>query len=422
MRKALTRLKKLYAVGQIITSEISMERLFELIMSETNRIIASERSSVFLKDEQRGDLFTLVATGIEQSQIRIPPTRGIAGYVYTHQAPLCIDDVRQDPRFFAEVDLQSSFRTRSILAVPLINREGKCIGVLEALNKLEWNFNEDDVEILTSVANYVTIALENAKLYRDVTETSEKLKSALQNIENLEKVKQQLTKFVPSAVRSMVEVDPGSIDLKKTPMDATVLFMDIEGFSRITESFDQGLVNHMVETYFSAYLNCIGRYKGEVNETSGDGLMVIFKDGGAADHPAAAIKAALEIVAATEVLNRRKLFPWGDLQLHLGINTGTAWIGCTKMQGIAGERYTYTASGLTTVVAARIGQLSSGSRLLIGPETYRRVADCCQVEPLGERSLKNVKKPVKIYCARGLSCFVPEWNGEGEAAGATAAE
>jgi class 3 adenylate cyclase len=414
VRKALSRLKKLYAVGQIITSEISMERLFELIMSETNKIISSERSSVFLRDEQRGDLFTLVATGMEQNQIRIPATRGIAGHVFTHQVSLCIDDVRQDPRFFAEVDLKSSFRTRSILAVPLINREGKCIGVLEALNKVGSDFNEDDVEILTSVANYVAIALENAKLYRDVTETSEKLKSALQHIETLEKVKQQLTKFVPSSVRSMVEVDPGSIDLKKTPMDATVLFMDIEGFSRITESYDQGLVNNMVETYFSAYLNCIGRYEGEVNETSGDGLMVIFKNGSAAEHPAAAIKAALEIVAATDVLNRRKVFPWGDLQLHLGVNTGKPWIGCTKMRGIAGERYTWTASGLTTVIAARIGQLSIDSRLLIGAETYRRVADCCDVEPLGEKNLKNVKKPVKIYRVKGLSCFVPEWKGEGE--------
>jgi class 3 adenylate cyclase len=197
--------------------------------------------------------------------------------------------------------------------------------------------------------------------------------------------------------------------------------MDIEGFSRITETFDPGLVNNMVEIYFSAYLNCIGRYKGEVNETSGDGLMVIFKEGSAADHPAAAIKAALEIVAATEVLNGRKRFPWGDLQLHLGINTGTAWIGCTKMRGIAGERYTYTASGLTTVVAARIGQLSTGSRLLVGPETYRRVADCCDAAPLGEKMLKNVKQPVTVYRVKGLSCFVPIWNGDGEAENAAAA-
>ena len=422
VREALLRVQKLLAVGQIITSEMNMERLFNLVMSETNKIIGSERSSVFLYDEKRRDLFTLVATGVDQDTIRIPPDKGIAGHVFHQQSPLLIEDVRQDPRFFAQVDLQSGFRTRSILALPLINREGACIGVLEALNKIEGDFDESDIEILSSIANYVAIALENAKLYRDVTETSEKLQSALQHIENLEKVKQQLTKFVPSAVRTMVEGDPGSVDLKKKPMDASVLFMDIEGFSRITESYEQSLVNNMVETYFSAYLNCVSRYGGEINETSGDGLMVIFKDGPETEHPAAAIKAALEIVAATEVLNRGRRYPWGDLGLHLGINTGTAWIGCTKMRGIAGERYTWTASGLTTVIAARIGQLSTGSRLLIGSETFQRVADCCQAEPVGEKIVKNVKKPVSIYRVRGLSCFVPEWPAEGETEGAPVAK
>ena len=411
VRSALSRLKRLYTFGQIITSEMNMDRLFELIMSETNQIIGSERSSVFLYDEKRGDLFSLIATGMTQDEIRIPSTSGIAGYVFTNRAPLSIDDVRKDSRFFDAVDRQSNFCTRSILAVPLVNREGTCIGVLEALNKIDADFDKGDIELLASIGNYIAIALENAKLYRDITETSAQLKKALNHIEILEKAKQQLTKFVPSAVRTMVEIDPGNIDLKKTPIDTTVLFMDIEGFSKITESFEQSLVNNMVETYFSAYLNCIAKYGGEVNETSGDGLMVIFKDGGRTGHPAAAIKAALEIVAATDVLNRERRYPWGDLRLHLGINTGTAWIGCTKMRGIAGERYTYTASGLTTVVASRIGQLTTRSRLLIGPETYRRIADCSQVAPIGERTLKNVKKPVAIYRVKSLSCFVPKWPG-----------
>jgi class 3 adenylate cyclase/putative methionine-R-sulfoxide reductase with GAF domain len=421
VRSALFRLKKLYAVGQIITSEMNMDRLFELIMSETNQIIDSERSSVFLYDEKRGDLFTLIATGMTQDKLRIPSTSGIAGHVFTTRAPMTIDDVTKDSRFFAAVDRKSNFRTRSILAVPLVNREGACVGVLEALNKRDAKFDENDVELLSSIGNYIAIALENAKLYQDVTETSEQLKKALHHIEVLEKAKRQLTKFVPSAVRMMVEIDPGNIDLKKTPVDATVLFMDIEGFSKITESYEQSLVNNMVETYFSAYLNCISKYGGEVNETSGDGLMVIFKDGGRTEHPAAAIKAALEIVAATDVLNRERRYPWGDLRLHLGINTGTAWIGCTKMRGIAGERYTYTASGLTTVVAARIGQLTTRSRLLIGSETYRRIADCSQVAPIGKRTLKNVKKPVAVYRVKSLSCFVPKWPGKEDAEAASAA-
>jgi class 3 adenylate cyclase len=75
------------------------------------------------------------------------------------------------------------------------------------------------------------------------------------------------------------------------------------------------------------------------------------------------------------------------------------------MRGIAGERYTYTASGLTTVIAARIGQLSSGSRLFIGSETYRRVGYGCRIEPIGEQVLKNVINPVSVYQVSALSGF-----------------
>jgi class 3 adenylate cyclase len=243
----------------------------------------------------------------------------------------------------------------------------------------------------------VAIALENSKLYEDIKNYSEELKTTIIRIETLERVKSQLTKFVPVSVAKMVEHDPDRLTFEKVPMEVTILFIDIQGFSGITEGFDQRVVNDMVECHFSRYLECIYRHCGEVNETSGDGLMVIFKDATLESHAKKAVAAGLEIVSENSRLNEEFSYPWGRVDLHLGINTGEAWVGSTKMKTLTGERWTYTASGLVTVLAARIGAMSSETKLYVGPETYRCIQNSCACEAIGIKKLKNVKTPLEIY-------------------------
>jgi class 3 adenylate cyclase/putative methionine-R-sulfoxide reductase with GAF domain len=374
-----------------------MEELFYVIMKETNQIINSERSTVFLYDENRKKLYSMVATGMGKRVIHIPPDSGIAGWVFSNRKHLLSNDVQNDPRFFRRIDKKTGFQTRNIVCVPLINKEGKSIGAIQALNKIGDEFSDGDVKCLKSIANYVSIAMENAVLYQSVLEKSAELKSALTQIERLELIKCKLTRFVPSSIKSLLETDPGVLDTEKKPMKATILFLDIQGFSHISESYDPNLVNDMIETYFSAYLQHIHKHGGEINETSGDGLMIIFKNGTAKKNSRAAVMTAVEIVRETERLNLEKRYPWEDIKLHIGINTGEVWIGCTRIKSIAGERYTYTASGMATILASRIGALSSDNQIFVGPETYNGVCRCCDAFFIGQKQVKNVKKPVPIY-------------------------
>jgi class 3 adenylate cyclase len=394
------RYKELFQVGQIITSEMNIEVLFELIMEQTNKVMSSERSTVFLYDDDQKELWSLAATGMEKNEIRIKSNFGEAGWVFTHKTPSIINDAYNNPRFYSDVDKSSGFRTRNILSIPIINRQGEGIGVLQALNKKSGDFTDADIELLDSISHYVAIALENAKLFEEVKNYSEELKNTLIHLQTLERVKSQLTKFVPSSVAMLAEKDPDRLTSEKIPMDVTVLFIDIEGFSRITEGYDPRLVNDMVETHFSRYLECIRRHGGEVNETSGDGLMVIFKEGTKESHAKAAVAAGLEIISENSQLNNELSYPWGRVELHLGINSGEAWVGSTKMKSITGERWTYTASGLVTVLAARIGALSTGTLLYIGPETYECTENDFDCEFIGHREVKNVKEPIPIYCVK----------------------
>jgi len=396
------RYEKLLQVGQVITSEIDMDRLFSVIMEETNRILDSERSTIFLYDDAEDELWSLVATGMNREEIRIPANTGVAGGVFQHREPIIVKDTGRDTRFFSEVDSQTGFQTKDIAAVPLINREGACIGVLEALNKSAGIFDAEDLQLLSAMSNYAAIALENARLYDEVKEYSDKLKKAVEDIDSLERMKSQLTKFVPSSIKKMVEESYTEIGCEKSPMDISVLFLDIQGFSRLTELYDQLMVNDMVETYFSEYLDCINRHGGEINETSGDGLMVIFKDDATEENARRAVRAGVEIVSKTGELNRIRDYPWGEVNLHMGINSGVAWVGCTRMKGLAGERYTYTASGFPTVLAARIGAMSTDTRLYCGDNTFACVKSICEVECLGPRKAKNVEEPVTVYWIKDL--------------------
>jgi len=376
--------------------------LFELIMDHTNEIMGTERSSVFLYDEKTDELWSLVATGMKNNKIRIPSDHGIAGKVFQSKNPLIINDAYSDPLFYSEIDKVSGFRTKNILCIPLINRKGGCIGSLQALNKKSGHFNDKDVEVVTSISHYVAIALENSKLYEDVKQYTEKLKNTLIHIETLEKVKSQLSKFVPSSVAKLVEQDPDKLMLEKRPMDVTILFIDIQGFSNITEEYDQHLVNDMVESHFSRYMECINRHGGEVNETAGDGLMVIFKDGPLESHARKAVAAGLEVVSENKRSNEEFSYPWGTVKLHVGVNSGEALVGSTKMKSLTGERWTYTASGLVTVLAARIGAMSSDSRVYVGPETYHCVEPMCNCDFIGLQKVKNIKDPIPIYWVKNM--------------------
>ena len=401
-RDQVHQYKKIYHVGQIITSEMNMAVLFELIIDHTNQIMGTERSSVFLYDEKTAELWSLVATGMKKNEIRIPSDYGIAGNVFQSKTPLIINDAYNDPRFYSEVDKLSGFQTKNIICIPLINRKGDSIGSLQALNKNSGDFTDKDIELIESISYYVAIALENSKLYEDVKNYTEELKNTLIHIETLEKVKSQLSKFVPSSVAKLAEQDPDKLTLDKIPMDVTILFIDIQGFSRITEEFEQRLVNDMVESHFSRYLECINRHGGEVNETAGDGLMVIFKDGTLESHARKAVAAGLKIVSENKRSNDEISYPWGEVKLHIGINSGNALVGSTKMKSLTGERWTYTASGLVTVLAARIGAMSSESRLYVGPETYKYIEHSCDCDFIGLQEVKNVKEPIPIYWVKNV--------------------
>lgn len=164
-----TRLSTLLSVGRAISWQLDLKGLLDLIMKEVTRALEAERSSLFLLDWDRMELWSSVAQGAEE--IRFSVKRGIAGYVAMSGESVIIDDAYEDYRFNSSVDQATGFRTRSILAIPIRNQKGDVMGVVEALNKKRGAFTLEDKDLLGALAAQVAIALENAQLYSEIKRT-----------------------------------------------------------------------------------------------------------------------------------------------------------------------------------------------------------------------------------------------------------
>ncbi len=237
----------------------------------------------------------------------------------------------------------------------------------------------------------------------ELATTLEELQASRQRLEVLEQLKGELSKFVPDAVKELLERDPSATQLEKRQEEVSVLFLDIAGYTRLSEQVEAKRLNQLVQTYFSAFLEIIRKHQGDVNETAGDGLMVIFQSKsrdpgrGPVDHALNAARAALAIRQRTVELNEEHAGVFPSVALHMGINSGEAWVGATKIGGAGAQRWTFTATGPTTNLAARFAGSAQGDEIVVGPTTAERIQGVFVLENLGEKSFKNVSQPLNVY-------------------------
>ena len=231
--------------------------------------------------------------------------------------------------------------------------------------------------------------------------TTLRLKATVdQKLGELHRIKEHFAKFVPEAVKRLVAANPDAPELAKRECDVTVLFLDISGYTRLSERLAPEHLNALVERYFSTFLDRIHAAGGDINETAGDGFMAIFQD---AQHASTAADTALALLAATQALNTENAVQ--PLTVHMGLNSGTALVGSTRFEGVRGARWTFTASGAVTNLAARLAGIAQPGAILIGPETARRLGGRYQLQRLGREQLKNIDTVVEVYCLSSRSLW-----------------
>ncbi len=258
-------------------------------------------------------------------------------------------------------------------------------------------YTTDDCELLVTLTTHAGVAIANARAHEQLLRYAQELESTVRRIQILESIRANLAKFVPKTVQALIDESPEAPSFDKRDADVSVLFADITGYTRLSAAMDLDRVNQLVELYFGAFLDEIVAYGGDVNETAGDGLMVIFRDPNPRQHAVAAVLAGLAIQRKTCEINGTLEGFFEPISMHVGVNSGTASVGVTKIEGVAGTRWTYTASGPTTNIAARLAALGDGNGVVLSEETRSRLGDHLEIEDMGLQALKNVAQPVRIY-------------------------
>jgi PAS domain S-box-containing protein len=178
-QKRVDEVTALSEISQAITSTLKLEDTLTLITNHTIRLMNAMAASVALCDENKGDLWFHAASGGVSDFVRglrLPAGQGIVGWVIQHGLPVLAPDVSQDARFFNKLDEMSGFTTRSVICVPLKSGQ-QVTGAIEVMNKKEGSFTEEDLRLLTSLATPASIAIENARLFRQVRMSHTQLQS-----------------------------------------------------------------------------------------------------------------------------------------------------------------------------------------------------------------------------------------------------
>jgi signal transduction histidine kinase len=185
-RRALSALLKSSA---LINSSLQISDVLNHAMKVAEEFMEAEASSVLELGEETGDIIFRLARGKKSGFVRTKRLKlgeGIAGSVIQNGKPMIVEDVKKERRFSDRFDKETGFKTRSLICVPLTIRE-KTIGALQVINKTSGEpFSEEDLDLLTALAQQIAVALDNAKLYQRLEEnfrlTAEELKATQQKL------------------------------------------------------------------------------------------------------------------------------------------------------------------------------------------------------------------------------------------------
>jgi class 3 adenylate cyclase len=388
---ALTSMLDLHQIVDQVVHALRREMFIDaagVVLLEPN---ASE-SIVFLISERSGRDEGLRRLAVASNDPFLDLLRGTRELITRY-------DLEEDPRYASarELYLSGLQHLEASVAIPFFH-QGEVTGAVVLGQKKSGHFySRDDIDLVQTMANQAAVAIQNARAHEEVVRYADELAASLRRIQILESIRTNLAKFVPKTVQQIIEESPEAPSLDKRQADVSVLFADITGYTRLSAKMELDEVNRLVERYFGAFLDEIMRNGGDVNETAGDGLMVIFQDPEPRRHAEAAVLTAQGIQRRTAEINAERDDAFEPIAMHVGVNSGIASVGATKIEGLAGTRWTYTASGPTTNIAARLAALSEEGSVVISQETWHRLGNELKFEELGPQSLKNVPQPIRAY-------------------------
>ncbi|MBI5593374.1 MAG: sensor domain-containing diguanylate cyclase [Deltaproteobacteria bacterium] len=287
-------------IGKALTSELEPKRFFRKMLQKVSELLPAKNWSLLLLDEKTGELRFEVCVNLNPDivkDIRLKIGEGIAGQAVLRKSPMIVNNVYENPMFCSTVDRLSGMTTRSIIAVPLVFA-GKCSGVIELVNPC--STGERTICLLSVVADYAAIAVENMKRYTQIHDLS--IRDNLTGMYNTRYLYQTLAAMISERSASRVPV--------------SLIFMDVDNFKQVVDSY-----GHLKGSQVLHEIACTIR--GSIHEPAfgvaygGDEFVVVLPD----MSKAAAYQKAEDI--RIQINETPYLSDYGH-NIHVGISLGLA--------------------------------------------------------------------------------------------------
>jgi len=240
------------------------------------------------------------------------------------------------------------------------------------------------------------VALGNSRI-RELDEAGSAFNNMINGLRERELIRETLGRFVPEKVASSLLSGGGDIPVQQT--EATILFCDIEAFTRLTETLGPVKIVDVLNAFFSDMVEILERHDGVVTQFQGDAILATFNVPIAdAEHAANAIRAAQEMLAAVA----EDHYAGESLNIRVGINSGSVVAGAIGARG----RLNYTVHGDAVNLAARLEALNKeyGTRLLVAESSATQAGDC-GLKPYGETIVRGQSQSIKLYT---IESFQPD--------------
>ena len=170
-QKTITQLSLLFEATRLLNSTLDLAELLDLILKIARTEVKADRGTVFLVDTKHKQLWSIVASGLDHQEIRVPFGKGVAGKVAETGEAINVDDAYTLEFFDRSFDQKFGYQTRSVLCLPIRHHTGEVVGVIQLLNKTTGpRFTVDDHDFLSKLSGHMAMALENARLHREVVE------------------------------------------------------------------------------------------------------------------------------------------------------------------------------------------------------------------------------------------------------------
>jgi adenylate cyclase len=354
------------AVLQTVT-----DRAVELCRAD-NGNIARREAGVY-----RVVAFTSFAPDFERlvrDRVYVPERASVIGRTLLEGGVVQIPDVLADPEY-ALTEIQQAGRYRTLLGVPML-REGSPIGTI-VLGRTEVRpFDDADIKLIETFADFVVIAIENVRLFHIV-----------------EQQRTELARFAPQ-VADLLSSDDGEQLLAGHRREISALFCDLRGFTAFAETAEPEEVLGVLRQYQTAVGELVIANQGIVEHFAGDGLMAFFNDPAViSHHELAAVRTALAVAGRFSSLATDWRKRGHDLGLGMGIATGYATLGRIGFEG----RYDYGAVGSVVILAARLGDSAAPGEILLSQRTHAGVDADVETELVPDLRLKGLSRPVTAF-------------------------